>query len=202
MDTIIELKQARETIARLRSLFLCPRHDEGREECCTCDEYLILALDRSVGRDILCWWKPNNSGYTIFVEEAGRYTKKQITEKAGYYDNGEALAVPLKEVCQNSRLVAYRDDWGADLMNAAQTKADNNAHEMRMKAEEYQRKFSSGVCPRCESKLKYEDYSPGMDADSPVRARRITDFPVRVTCSDRGCKFATSISRMPAKKEA
>ena len=87
-------------------------------------EYFILALDRSTGQDLLVWWKPNDTGYTIFLEEAGRYTHRQVTEKADYYNNGEALAIPVHEVKAHAKMAVYRDEWGADMLNKAQAMVD------------------------------------------------------------------------------
>ena len=64
-------------------------------------EYYILSLKYSVGAScvVLLWWRPKNSGYTMFLEAAGRYTHSEVTGKPGYYNDGEAtLAIPCHEV--------------------------------------------------------------------------------------------------------
>jgi hypothetical protein len=57
--------------------------------------YLIMSLPRSQRSDTAVWWGPNNSGYTIFLEKAGRYTQEEVNNSPYYYDNGDMTrAVP------------------------------------------------------------------------------------------------------------
>ena len=45
--------------------------------------------------DTIVWWRPENSGYTIFMGAAGKYTLEEIEAKRWYYDNGESTkAIP------------------------------------------------------------------------------------------------------------
>ena len=183
-----ELKKANDKIAKLRSLFLCPRHDEGREDCCSCNDYLVLALDRC--DDVLCWWRPNDCGYTIFIEDAGRYTEEQITKKASYYDNGEALAVPLREVCQNTRMVAYKDSWGASLMNKAEEKKKEELEKIK-EAVEFRDRFWRGECPECGIELHAEQDEEFKNAWG--------DKKFHVECPT--CDFKTEVSTWPPKNK-
>ena len=58
-------------------------------------EYYILSLKHSP-RDGLCvWWRPDNSGYTTKLEEAGRYTLEQIDAQRDYYDNNKTTRAVL-----------------------------------------------------------------------------------------------------------
>jgi hypothetical protein len=43
--------------------------------------YYIMESDKSVfWEGIALWWGPNNSGYTQFLENAGKYTKERAEE--------------------------------------------------------------------------------------------------------------------------
>lgn len=42
---------------------------------------------------------PNNSGYTSFIEHAGIYSEREVTDRAGYYNNGEStIAIRCQDV--------------------------------------------------------------------------------------------------------
>jgi hypothetical protein len=69
-------------------------------------EYYILSITHTKGGDeILTWWRPDNSGYTVFLESAGRYSEETVKGKLHYYDNKkETIAVP----CERAEEIAYR----------------------------------------------------------------------------------------------
>jgi hypothetical protein len=53
-------------------------------------KYLILSLKWSRGSDNFVWYRTNAAGYTIIIEQAGRYT---ADEAAKYSDGVTTLAV-------------------------------------------------------------------------------------------------------------
>ena len=58
--------------------------------------YLILSLKWSNHHRFLVWWGPDDSGYYMSLDAAGRYTEEQIRSNESYYNNGDStLAVPL-----------------------------------------------------------------------------------------------------------
>jgi hypothetical protein len=60
--------------------------------------YYVLSLSRK-NNEALVWWKPDNSGYTINLAEAGKYSHEQVESNKPYYDNGkEAIAIPCHSV--------------------------------------------------------------------------------------------------------
>ena len=62
-------------------------------------EYYIISLKWSVRSDHIVFWGPNNDGYTIDLDLAGKYTQEQIDNNRGFYDDGKAtLAVPCNEI--------------------------------------------------------------------------------------------------------
>jgi len=57
--------------------------------------YFIWSKKHSPSNGNAVWWRENNSGYTVDLDEAGVYTKKQVDAVPGYYNNGHAaVAVP------------------------------------------------------------------------------------------------------------
>lgn len=62
-------------------------------------EYYILCLkELGAYRQVLLWWRPNNRGYTISLDKAGRYTEEEVQAHPLYYSNGEStLAIPCDE---------------------------------------------------------------------------------------------------------
>lgn len=63
------------------------------------DKYVIYSLKWTRGDNII-WWGPDNCGYTVRLEDAGKYTLEQIQQKPDYYNDGvNTLAIPL-EVAQ------------------------------------------------------------------------------------------------------
>jgi hypothetical protein len=58
----------------------------------------FFILDTRHRGDQLLWWRPDNSGYTIYLEAAGRYTEEQVRSNLSYYENGETRAIPCEDV--------------------------------------------------------------------------------------------------------
>lgn len=45
------------------------------------------------------WWRHNNSGYTIRLEDAGKYDQEMVQKNRSYYDNKrETVAIPCHDV--------------------------------------------------------------------------------------------------------
>jgi hypothetical protein len=79
--------------------------------------FLIKSIKHTAG-DLVCWWGPNDRGYTHFVDFAGRYTEDQVKSRQHYYDNGESTrAVPLSEVIAESMRVVITKECGMKIGN-------------------------------------------------------------------------------------
>lgn len=62
------------------------------------EDYFILSLN-ATRSDELCWWRPNNAGYTCRLDDAGRYSREDVERALSYYHNGEStLAIPCAAV--------------------------------------------------------------------------------------------------------
>lgn len=63
------------------------------------NEYFIISLKWSVGENHIVFWRPEAAGYTIDIDQAGRYTQEQLDRDPRYYDDGKnTLAVPCAEI--------------------------------------------------------------------------------------------------------
>lgn len=67
-------------------------------------EYYVLSLKYSIGKDDLVWWGPNGCGYYNSLDAAGRYTQAQIDKDKGLNNRDTTLAVP----CEFVDGLAYR----------------------------------------------------------------------------------------------
>jgi hypothetical protein len=61
-------------------------------------QYYLFAVDKSHYTENLCWWRPNNSGYTADLDFAGVYAQEQIDKDPHYYNNKETVPVLVEEV--------------------------------------------------------------------------------------------------------
>jgi hypothetical protein len=77
-------------------------------------EYYILSINHTRGY-VVSLWRPNNSGYTIYLEQAGRYSEEQVKKNQQYYDNKvTTMAVP----CEDVEKMALRSlPWENDLLS-------------------------------------------------------------------------------------
>jgi len=94
-----------------------PRHHVAAEQ-----EYYILSLNGSQGAycQVLLWWRPDNRGYTKFLEAAGRYKESVVRTGLGYYDNHETtIAIPCSEV-ERFALRAVDVDHKYEIMKLAE----------------------------------------------------------------------------------
>lgn len=46
-------------------------------------------------RGVMTWWRPDDAGYTPYLEQAGVYTAEQIAADQSYYDNAHTVPVPV-----------------------------------------------------------------------------------------------------------
>lgn len=54
---------------------------------------------RENDQPLLTWWRPNSAGYTLNIDNAGKYTNSEIEGSQGYYNNGyDTLAIPVEVV--------------------------------------------------------------------------------------------------------
>jgi len=89
--------------------------------------YYILSLKHSPGyAGQALWWGPNDRGYVEDLNKAGLYTKAQIEEQPGYYNDGTDTLAILESVAMNeSRSVRYAPhrnlDWWQERMGKDKT---------------------------------------------------------------------------------
>lgn len=78
-------------------------------------DYYVLSLRWTrTGEECITWWGPNNSGYVLDLDKAGRYTEDQISSNRGYYDNRETtLAVPCEIADRLARRIVHVDSLSA-----------------------------------------------------------------------------------------
>ncbi|MFJ7950368.1 hypothetical protein ACIQZG_02450 [Lysinibacillus sp. NPDC096418] len=61
-------------------------------------QYYLLSIKYSNGKNTVTWWGPNNSGYTDDIEKAGIYSEEQIQKQSFYYSNKGVMPVPVEKV--------------------------------------------------------------------------------------------------------
>ena len=63
-------------------------------------KYCIISL-KHTSVDFVCFWRPNDAGYTEILSEAGLYDKIHVQNHSSYYNNGEStLALPILELME------------------------------------------------------------------------------------------------------
>ncbi|WP_110930936.1 hypothetical protein [Paenibacillus bouchesdurhonensis] len=83
--------------------------------------YYILSLKWSEGKGEYVWWRPDNSGYTNNLNQAGIYSEETIKAMPHYYKNTSTYPIPVETVEKMiiSKVVPTLDDnWslmGIDL---------------------------------------------------------------------------------------
>ena len=65
--------------------------ERGREKE---EPYVIACISRSRAERTVNWWRPESHGYTVYLDDAGRYTKEEA-EKIVKAALGDEIAVPL-----------------------------------------------------------------------------------------------------------
>lgn len=72
-------------------------------------EYYILSLKWTRG-DEATWWNPDNAGYTIVLDRAGRYAESRVKAAPCYYNNGVSTrAIPCEEAEKIATRVVVTD---------------------------------------------------------------------------------------------
>ena len=66
-------------------------------------DWLVLSVKWSKGSEDLVWFKPNASGYTTDLNQAGRYTKEEARRRHDLETHGNNAAVPLVTALAASR---------------------------------------------------------------------------------------------------
>lgn len=73
------------------------------------DRFFILSIKhtRQAERS-LTWWRPENAGYTRFLDWAGTYKGDDVRANREYYDNKvSTVAVPVKLALEHSHPVVH-----------------------------------------------------------------------------------------------
>jgi hypothetical protein len=89
------------------------------------DFFYILSLRHTSG-NVVTWWRPENRGYTTDLNCAGRYTRQQVEDAPGYYDNAdETLAVPCEAALAAAQAIMMVDNGRGtrDILLAAHDRA-------------------------------------------------------------------------------
>lgn len=67
--------------------------------------YYIVSIKHTRGEKV-CFWRPNNAGYTEIINDAGKYTEEQVKSSQNYYNNFDSsIAVPCEVV--TSKILPY-----------------------------------------------------------------------------------------------
>lgn len=77
------------------------------------EDYLLLSVPHSKG--IVMWWRPNASGYTSNINDAGRYS---LDSAKSYYvgTHGDAVPVAMSFVMQLAKRVTVDISDGHNLL--------------------------------------------------------------------------------------
>lgn len=74
-------------------------------------EFYILSLKWTrTNEECVTWWGPDNRGYVLSLDQAGRYSAERVAAAPGYYDNKEStLAVPCEIADKHAIRVVHSD---------------------------------------------------------------------------------------------
>jgi hypothetical protein len=73
-------------------------------------DYYILSLKHSKGSDALLWWGPQNCGYTIALDKAGKYSQGQIDAQPHYYnDLRDTMAIRCEDAERLAHMILGRE---------------------------------------------------------------------------------------------
>jgi hypothetical protein len=69
------------------------------------NKYYLLSLKHSKHQNQYTWWRANNSGYTIDIQQAGVYSEEDINNRKNYYSNTGVMPIPVKVVEELERKI-------------------------------------------------------------------------------------------------
>jgi hypothetical protein len=59
------------------------------------DGFYLACYKDGRSRGVMTWWRPDDAGYTPYLDQAGVYTAEQIAADPRYYDNAHTVPVPV-----------------------------------------------------------------------------------------------------------
>jgi len=65
--------------------------------------YIIVSFKHGSNGN-LCFWRPNNCGYTTDLQQAGRYTEEQVKANMNYYHDGDNVAIEESKLLQDFKV--------------------------------------------------------------------------------------------------
>ena len=83
-------------------------------------EYYVISL-KWTRADNICFWRPDNAGYTEYLDEAGIYTEEQINGAKTYYCNAiDTVAVEKEQIAGlfTAHTICKRNSLSLDLLKA------------------------------------------------------------------------------------
>lgn len=92
-------------------------------------QYYLLSLKYSNGKDTVTWWGPSDSGYTDDLEKAGIYSEERIKSRGHYYSNKGVMPVPVEKVQAAAKRIV--------VSNCIDNSKSFGIHEHYKTAEEY-----------------------------------------------------------------
>ena len=101
-------------------------HCIGVPCACSCDSspWLIYTKDEKAPGHTLLWWRPKSTGYTRFVEEAGRYSFDEAKKICQNPDEGMVPARLVRERMKSVLPIEALNDtpyaWGPPAVPASQ----------------------------------------------------------------------------------
>ena len=69
------------------------------------EHYIVSFKHTRPDEPVITFWKPNNAGYTVSLEKAGKYTEI----KEGYHTGNNAKPVPCALIDALSKVMSYGD---------------------------------------------------------------------------------------------
>lgn len=72
------------------------------------DDLFYVISYKHTNKYYLCFWWPNNAGYTEDLKYAGKYTRKQIEGNSKYYNDWvDSVAIPCEELEKEFRIIQH-----------------------------------------------------------------------------------------------
>ena len=70
--------------------------------------YIIVSFKHGQNGN-LCFWRPNDAGYTNDFQQAGRYTEEQVRANMSYYHNGDNVAIEEEKLLSDFKMRVHFD---------------------------------------------------------------------------------------------